>query len=141
MGRRKPLMRATDHGTWILEEEFQTMVFGYLIVIQKGYEWDGASIPRWAWSLIGHPLDDDHIIASLFHDALYGLKLLPRALCDRIFKELLRRDGVSKTKQNLMYYAVRVGGNRGYREVDSKSNLVSVSNPRHRLQAFNALEL
>ena len=38
------------------------------IAIPKGYPWDGATIPRPCWAIIGHPIDPQFALASLAHD-------------------------------------------------------------------------
>ena len=38
--------------------------------IPEGYRWDGASIPRFCWRIIGNPTDAKFLIPSLLHDVL-----------------------------------------------------------------------
>lgn len=42
----------------------------YEFVINEGYKWDGASIPRIFWRLIGAKTDPRFLIPSLIHDVL-----------------------------------------------------------------------
>ena len=60
---------------WILVEDylFQFTLRGrtYTILIPKGFIWDGASIPRVAWSLIGATNGGPMLLPSLLHDVLY----------------------------------------------------------------------
>lgn len=42
----------------------------YDFVINEGYKWDGASIPRIFWRLIGPKTDPRFLIPSLIHDVL-----------------------------------------------------------------------
>ena len=42
----------------------------YEFVIEKNYKWDGASIPRLFWRLIGPKTDQRFLIPSLIHDVL-----------------------------------------------------------------------
>ena len=42
----------------------------YSFWIDKGYRWDGASIPRAFWRLIGSKTEPEFQIASLLHDKL-----------------------------------------------------------------------
>lgn len=42
----------------------------YEFVIPKDYTWDGASIPRIFWKLIGSKTDNRFLIPSLIHDVL-----------------------------------------------------------------------
>lgn len=43
---------------------------GYNFLIKKGYTWDGATIPRIFWRLIGSKTDNKFLIPSLIHDVL-----------------------------------------------------------------------
>ena len=42
----------------------------YYFSIPKGYTWDGASIPRLFWRLIGSKTDNRFLVPSLIHDVL-----------------------------------------------------------------------
>ena len=42
----------------------------YEFLIPKGYTWDGATIPRMFWRLIGSKTDNRFLIPSLIHDVL-----------------------------------------------------------------------
>ena len=42
----------------------------YKFTIKKGYTWDGASIPRLCWRVIGAKTDPRFTIASMIHDVL-----------------------------------------------------------------------
>lgn len=74
-----------------------------------GDSWDGASIPRWAWSIIGHPLTEDVRVASYWHDRLCEGSETPedRMVADAVFIMLLRQSGVSRWRRCAMWLAVR----------------------------------
>ena len=74
-----------------------------------GNSWDGASIPRWAWSIMGHPLAVDVREASYWHDRLCEGSETPedRMVADAVFLMLLRRAGVSRWRRWAMWLAVR----------------------------------
>lgn len=83
----------------------------YAIDIPRGYRWDGASIPRIFWRLIGSKDDNSFLNASLVHDMLCEYKNLveyDRQLSSMIFREILISSGVSKAKAYTMYYAVDI---------------------------------
>lgn len=42
----------------------------YEFLIKKDYVWDGASIPRFFWRLIGPKTDNRFLVPSLIHDVL-----------------------------------------------------------------------
>ena len=64
---------------------------GRWLLIRAGFIFDGASIPRWLWSLIGHPFDPNWCAAALIHDALYAGELRSRKLCDKELLHVMRR--------------------------------------------------
>lgn len=74
-----------------------------------GSSWDGASIPRLAWSIMGHPLAADVREASYWHDRLCEGSKTPedRMVADAVFLMLLRRAGVSRWRRWAMWAAVR----------------------------------
>ena len=80
--------------------------------IETGYEWDGASVPRWFWPLVGHPLNGKVIVASLVHDWLCerAATYSERVLADAVFYYLLASQGVAYWRRALMYAAVRAYG-------------------------------
>ena len=75
----------------------------------SGNGWDGASIPRWAWSIMGHPLAADVREASYWHDRICeGSETSEdRMVADAVFLMLLRRAGVSRWRRWAMWAAVR----------------------------------
>lgn len=82
------------------------------LAVPAGFVCDGASIPRWAWTAIGHPLSGRFLRAAVLHDYAYrhAGDGDTRATVDRRFYHGLRADGVGRTRAALMYTAVRVGG-------------------------------
>jgi hypothetical protein len=41
------------------------------ITIKAGFEYDGATIPRWAWSILGKSPKGTHDAGTIFHDLVY----------------------------------------------------------------------
>ena len=84
---------------------------------------DGASIPRFLWRVIGHPLMPEYWVGMLIHDYLYGstdlpdfLKELSRKEVDKLFYDLLLDQGVSWPMAKAMYRGVRLGGWSSFRK-------------------------
>ena len=87
------------------------------VKIAKGFEWDGASIPKLFWTEIGSPFSPKFMAPSMVHDYLYvvGDKSgYSRKEADKLFKKLLIANGVSKELAETMYAGVRIGGKSHY---------------------------
>jgi hypothetical protein len=102
-----------------------------VLCVPHGYVWDGASVPRPAWSIIGLTpwgLTDG---PSLAHDPLYrsmggrkdfaGCTLLDadeqpikitRLEADQVFLEACKYAGINHTRANLAYNIVRAFGRK-----------------------------
>lgn len=105
----KPIDDSSDN--WVVEKCWVSQLVGNkAVVIRKGFETDGASIPRVAWRVIGHPFKKDVLRHALGHDALYAAELMTRSECDMWFLESMKKDGVSWWKRNAIWSAVRIGG-------------------------------
>ena len=81
----------------------------YDITIPKNYCYDGASIPRLFWRVIGSKESDEFLIAAMLHDYMcenHSVIGNDRELSSEVFKCLLIACGVCKTKANLMHFAV-----------------------------------
>jgi len=77
-----------------------------------GDSWDGATIPRYCWSVIGHPFQKEFRWASYWHDRFCenSVCIEDRTVADAIFLRLLKAAGVSKKKRMAMWAAVRLYG-------------------------------
>lgn len=105
----------------------------YLYGGAKQFVFDGVSIPRPLWSIVGTELGGRCRLAGLVHDYLYQhcgvvrvhdafadeLRTiwLPRKRCDQIFYDHLSRAGMPRFRAWLMYQAVRnpLGGGLAWR--------------------------
>ena len=74
--------------------------------------YDGATIPRWAWSIIGHPLEFRFRWASYWHDRLCegATTQEGRRLADAVFLYLLHEAGVGLWKRSAMWLGCRIYG-------------------------------
>ncbi|WP_426994083.1 DUF1353 domain-containing protein [Methylomonas sp. CM2] len=79
-------------------------------IAPKGYETDGASIPKVFWSIVGGPFDGQYREAAVIHDQYCDIKTEPWKDVHRIFYYANRASGISETKAKILYAAVRVGG-------------------------------
>lgn len=81
----------------------------YGFVIPKDYCWDGASIPRVFWRLIGSKTDSKFLIPSLIHDVLcenHRYVNNDRYFADKVFERLLYVSGVPAFNRWLMFHSV-----------------------------------
>jgi hypothetical protein len=94
-------------GKWKLTEPFEYRDNPLVITVPVGFITDGASIPRFAWGLIGSPWSGRYSRAAVVHDWGYFKQAMPRLTVDRIFLQGMRILGVPRWKRILMYAAVR----------------------------------
>ena len=81
----------------------------YNFIIPKGYSWDGASIPRIFWRLIGSKTDSAFLIPSMIHDILcehHEYVNNDRYFADKVFERLLYVSGVPAFNRWLMFHSV-----------------------------------
>lgn len=81
----------------------------YEFAIPKGYKWDGATIPRVFWRLIGSKTDSAFLIPSLIHDVLcehHEYVNGDRYFADKVFERLLYVAGVPAFNRWLMFHSV-----------------------------------
>jgi Protein of unknown function (DUF1353) len=79
---------------------------GVVWVAPIGSVIDGASIPRYLWSIMGGPFEGKYRNASVLHDVAYGDKKRPWKDCDRMFYFAMRCSGVSGVEAKTMFYAL-----------------------------------
>ena len=82
------------------------------IDVPKGFESDGASIPKALWSIVGSPLDGGPLRAAIIHDHLCNEARTPRArrFADTIFAWVMEESGVPQWRRLAMFWAVRLYG-------------------------------
>lgn len=107
----------------------------YKITIPKGYIFDGASVPRFCWSLTGLIPTGIHMGAALVHDYSYQRRgrlirselekeidgkwcyvsaVWDRKQCDDMFSFIMEAGGVTPWKRIAMYRAVRWFGGKAW---------------------------
>ena len=65
--------------------------------IEKGFQFDGASIPAAFWAVVGHPFDPDFVCAAAIHDKKWSTcrTWRQRTAANELFREVLRRQGTA----------------------------------------------
>jgi hypothetical protein len=108
------IVRHLDEGRWHVEKELRCLPdSGRAIYVPAGFETDLASIPRPLWAIL--PPAGRWARASVLHDWLYHNRLYSRRLCDALFLEGMKADGVDKSTRNIIHSAVRAFGAGAYK--------------------------
>ena len=81
----------------------------YNFKIRKGYCYDGASVPRLFWRVIGANTDNRFLVSALIHDVLcehHEYVNNDRSFSTDVFNALLEGSGVGRLKRFLMKNSV-----------------------------------
>ena len=105
-----------DDQRFILLEKVTAFSLGYRITINKGFDFDGASIPKWLWSIYGSPFTGNYVVASLIHDGLYASQKVSKRISDKIFLDIMKQSNVGYVKRTSMYLAVKMFGGKDWKE-------------------------
>ena len=120
-----------DDNVFILFEGVVVESLGYNITVKKGFDFDGASIPKWLWSIYGSPLNGNYVVASLIHDGLYASQKVSKSVSDKIFLDVMKQSNVGYIKRTSMYLAVKMFGGKDWKEAseykDEYTNYVDVN--------------
>lgn len=110
------VLKRKNKNTYILEEDIIFKNEKYLIIVKKGFETNGASIPKICWSIIGCPFTGKYVGAAILHDALYASNFLTKHESDLLFLSIMEDCDVHVLKRNLMYRAVNIFGKSAWDE-------------------------
>lgn len=121
MDIKYPIIEQINDEEYALVAEYTTQLpNGDYLLVFPDFIYDGASIPRCLWSIIGSPFTGTHSRAAFIHDVLYAAELYDRSTCDWLFLELMQACGTSWWKRNAMWSAVRSGGGIVWANHDKK---------------------
>ena len=94
----------------------------YRFIIEEGYPFDGASIPRFFWRLIGSNTDNTFLIPAMIHDKLcenHSWINYDKQLSTEVFNCMLEANRVNKFKRWMMKHSVNFYQNFcGWRKKD-----------------------
>jgi hypothetical protein len=129
----QPEIVPVNSSEYLLSEHFICRIHDLEFVIFKGFVFDGASIPRWTWSLLGLGPVGPHLAAACLHDFLYENRgqipehrgsvkqddklvkmVFSRKEADDLFKEILKLSCLSSFRVWAMYRAVRIFGQKAW---------------------------
>ena len=111
--------RTDDRGNVLSTVTLNRIDFaGKSFVIPRGFESDGASVPRFFWRLVCPPLDHRAVRAGVAHDWIYRTQPedWTRKEADKMFLCFLIEDGLPPFRARLAYWGVRLGGWRAWNE-------------------------
>ena len=98
-----------DWNTFTLTQDFSfSDPNGFSWTTPKGHTVNGASIPRWAWTIIGSPFTGPYFPASVIHDHYVCERTRTAHDTHRNFYYGMRANGVPWAKAQAMYWAVSV---------------------------------
>jgi len=99
----------------INELKYHDLRSNKLFIVPAGFTCDGASIPKFAWSIVGHPFSKKVRAGAVLHDWLYRNGVVPRGEADQIFYDALREYNMGYFKAQAFYMAVRTFGGSSYK--------------------------
>lgn len=112
------LVRTFDKA--VLVRDYHFAINGVDLTIMKGFEWDGASIPKLMRWKYGTPFDPVHLVGGLVHDAIYAdavydgqgvyLADFTRLKADNIYFALIRANGAVLLRAFKEWLAVVIFG-------------------------------
>ena len=107
-----PACRPYAKNTKFMEfsEDWYLTVDGVNVWIPKGYWYNGASIPRPFWFIMGSPFDPIYWAAAGAHDWRYLTHTCTRLEADETLFQLCRQAGVGLWKSRTIWSAVRAAG-------------------------------
>jgi hypothetical protein len=91
---------------------------GMIWVTFRGVVYDGATIPRFAWSIIGGPYEGKYRRAAAIHDPDYTFQYRMRLMGDRMLREGAIADGTGVCKAQIMESCVRQFGQHAWDDLD-----------------------
>lgn len=104
----KPFVLLND--TYYLSSVFNG-IESFGIMFNKGYNWNGANIPRFLWRIVGSQYNPEFLPASMVHDWLCENKEFLKSdgvrISSDIFRDILVLYGVRPLKAKIMAAAVR----------------------------------
>jgi len=114
-----------------LTEPFLAVTSLGTLTVPRGFISDGASIPKAAWSVVGHPFAR-FLEECVIHDWFYSShnRFFTRLQGDNILRELMWNRGLPLWKVASFWLAVRLGGGRSFNQTTPPMNVT----PEHWLE-------
>lgn len=115
----------TVQSEWLEDGRSMRLLAPFAYIDPTGLEWhahagwivDGASIPQFAWSLIGGPFEGKYRNASVIHDVACDQQARPWEAVHEAFYWAMRASGVDAVEAKILYAVVYHFGPRWPRRV------------------------
>ena len=127
-GCRGSLTYRLHNGGWICTSDWPYLIEEGTLVVPRGFRCDLASIPRPLRIIPGFCREELGLSAPILHDAVYrgvvgrGPDItLDRKRTDRLFRTLMRCDGVGPVRAAIAWAAVRMLGLFAWRILPSRA--------------------
>lgn len=91
-----------------------------ILTLKAGFEWDGASIPPFAWKIIGKPWNPKWLRGAAAHDGLYATNGVPKNEADDVFELIMLTEGNEHQRAEIMEKAVSWFGQGPWEELDAR---------------------
>ena len=104
--------------SWKLLEDYTLATDKYEVTVKKGFDFDGASIPRILWSVVGSPMEGNYVPGAVIHDGLYASQKVSKTEADNIFLDLMKQSKVGYIKRTSMYLAVKMFGGKDWKKAN-----------------------
>lgn len=103
----EPIVKALQDGeSWELVDDFVVnLKSGQTVFVPAGFQFDFASIPRIAWTIVGSPATGKHRYGAIAHD--WAVYMIDWDEAAEIFLEVMEASGTNWFKRMTMYWAVR----------------------------------
>lgn len=119
---------------WDEDGRIMTLLNRFAFIDDTGLSWDvpamaqvdGASIPKFAWSILGSPFVGRYRKASVVHDWCCDIRTRGWKATHRMFYDAMRASKVSGAKARVMYAAVYYAGPRWDVGADYDASLAEV---------------
>jgi hypothetical protein len=110
----------SDSEVYLLDDYTVDTIIGR-ITVKRGFIFDGASIPKFAWSILGeNPFSGKIMAAAIIHDILYRIHYVKYLKANDVWDDLCKRNNVALTKRIIMTQILNAFGWIAYNRMTLK---------------------
>ena len=86
----------------VLAEDISCRIGRRKFTAKKGIWWDGMSMPRLLWPIMGTPFTGKTLVPTFWHDVFFATHYFNCIYCNKILEEMNSACGVSFVKRKLI---------------------------------------